>query len=602
MRKLKRVLSIMSASIIAAGGMLSTANAYSVNDDNLNLTYTEKSLCSANSLMVSSEEENSEFLAEKSSNKLSGLTKGSSIPTSADLSSNLRIGCDGDMNISAAIATTKYQFTYEVNRLNGTATSEPYNFASVYNYICGGNNNPVSIYECYNVLANHGAIRCSNDYTEINVKKFYDYRIPQDDNKKIEALNTRIDYHYHKIVSGTGTPITNVNSDFNLNTIKRLISQGKMPVVEMQISLKQKYYSTKRLKSNPNEYAIYRVAKPNSNTNLCTVAAVVGYDDTVTCDINGNGTIEDFEHGAFKIALTWGNTETDNGFAWVMYDALNKKSASPTNTWENNLSKNRIPAFMGNDWNQNRFYFIEVKNYDPALIGKLQINTNGLSQLKLTAFKNNNPSFNSSESNLIFEGNYKPATPITNNNISNIMFDYDDLANPLTNLNSGKYFGIKIENKYNGHSYQSLKGLKFSLIDNFNKNVAVVTSLNSEISIDSEKTVSKKLNLKLGDMNYDNYINEKDIDILTDYMLLKIKLSNLQCYVGDVDKNGVVDLADLIAIKKSLNSVKAINKVDTFVEFYKNNDLNTYSKLSPEEKCMKYSDIMNLTKFQEELK
>lgn len=55
---------------------------------------------------------------------------------------------------------------------------------------------------------------------------------------------------------------------------------------------------------------------------------IVGYDDNICYDINGNGTIEDSEKGAFKIANSHGKTWGNDGYAWYMYDSINAVSAS----------------------------------------------------------------------------------------------------------------------------------------------------------------------------------------------------------------------------------------------------------------------------------
>lgn len=59
----------------------------------------------------------------------------------------------------------------------------------------------------------------------------------------------------------------------------------------------------------------------------CHKMTIVGYDDDVYFDINGNGTIEDSERGAFKIANSWGKSWGNNGFFWYSYDSLNAESA-----------------------------------------------------------------------------------------------------------------------------------------------------------------------------------------------------------------------------------------------------------------------------------
>ena len=49
---------------------------------------------------------------------------------------------------------------------------------------------------------------------------------------------------------------------------------------------------------------------------------VVGYNDAVWTDVNGNGAIDAGEKGALRIANSWGSGWRDGGFTWLAYDAL----------------------------------------------------------------------------------------------------------------------------------------------------------------------------------------------------------------------------------------------------------------------------------------
>lgn len=72
---------------------------------------------------------------------------------------------------------------------------------------------------------------------------------------------------------------------------------------------------------------------------------VVGYDDNKSYDVNRNGIIEECEKGAFKIANSWGEDFGSGGYAWVLYDALNKETTIPGN-WEGSLPGERVSAFV----------------------------------------------------------------------------------------------------------------------------------------------------------------------------------------------------------------------------------------------------------------
>ncbi|NCA82824.1 MAG: hypothetical protein EOM72_08780, partial [Opitutae bacterium] len=54
---------------------------------------------------------------------------------------------------------------------------------------------------------------------------------------------------------------------------------------------------------------------------------VVGYNDHIWVDINGNGVVDPGEKGAFRIANSWGTGWRESGFSWMAYDALKLVSA-----------------------------------------------------------------------------------------------------------------------------------------------------------------------------------------------------------------------------------------------------------------------------------
>jgi hypothetical protein len=53
----------------------------------------------------------------------------------------------------------------------------------------------------------------------------------------------------------------------------------------------------------------------------------VGYNDDLWCDVNANGVVDEGETGALKVCNSWGDSWRNDGFAWVLYDALLTTSA-----------------------------------------------------------------------------------------------------------------------------------------------------------------------------------------------------------------------------------------------------------------------------------
>ena len=56
---------------------------------------------------------------------------------------------------------------------------------------------------------------------------------------------------------------------------------------------------------------------------------VVGYNDAIWVDVNGDGQVDEGEKGALKIANSWGSGWHSGGFTWIAYDALRDVSRVP---------------------------------------------------------------------------------------------------------------------------------------------------------------------------------------------------------------------------------------------------------------------------------
>jgi hypothetical protein len=54
---------------------------------------------------------------------------------------------------------------------------------------------------------------------------------------------------------------------------------------------------------------------------------IVGYNDTIWCDVNGNGIVDAGEKGAIRVANSWGTGWKESGYGWISYDSLRTVSA-----------------------------------------------------------------------------------------------------------------------------------------------------------------------------------------------------------------------------------------------------------------------------------
>ena len=102
---------------------------------------------------------------------------------------------------------------------------------------------------------------------------------------------------------------------------------------------------------------------------------VVGYNDNIWVDINGNGAVDPGEKGAFRVANSWPTWWLEGGFTWISYDALLKASAVAGGP-----SLNRQPG-----WTSGLANWLTVKpSYTPTLLAEFTVQHAERDQLKLS--------------------------------------------------------------------------------------------------------------------------------------------------------------------------------------------------------------------------
>ncbi len=254
-------------------------------------------------------------------------------------------------------ATTYYQFTYQAARLNNwdAKASAEYRASPkwTYNYLNNGDpDKGTSMVDNYFILQRHGAIKYSEfSYSQDNPNNFTEWCTNTEQMRK--ALQTRVTtFNFNSFSpSDVETPITS-NNDTDLYNMKDLLNSGHVLTFST-------YINSWITKSSP----VGNIAIKQTGNSLSHAMSIVGYDDTISYDLNANGSIEAFEKGAFKVANQYGIEWNNGGFVWVMYDALNKKS-NATNL--NDPSRDGI-------FSSYAYYTIEVGNFNPVLVGEITL-------------------------------------------------------------------------------------------------------------------------------------------------------------------------------------------------------------------------------------
>ncbi len=302
----------------------------------------------------------------------------SSLPSSVDLSATSYFPPIADQTVNgpcASFATTYYQFTYEVAKLNNwtdVATNTAHQMSPGFTYAyasLAGDSEGSSIQGNFQVLQMQGCLSIADSPYVSTTTGLHTQC--SDEELLRKALKTRVaDYKTVSFAnSSSSTPITNVNSEA-IVTIKSLLSDGHVLTFGTSADF---------VVDNPNAYQ-QTIFYTKYSAQMRHVMTIVGYDDAYYYDMNGDGIKTANEYGALKVVNSWGHNSGGvnfSGYYWVMYDALNVKSSDASLNGTNRCSfcfdvelsfdgtqlTERITNYLVN--------YIEVANYDPQCYMRL---------------------------------------------------------------------------------------------------------------------------------------------------------------------------------------------------------------------------------------
>ena len=97
---------------------------------------------------------------------------------------------------------------------------------------------------------------------------------------------------------------------------------------------------------------------------------IVGFNDDLWVDVNGDGVVDAGEKGALRIANSWGTSWGEAGFCWISYQAL----------------RTRNPAVTGEGvfWYDEATWVTARADYQPRLIAEFTVNQLTRNQLWMT--------------------------------------------------------------------------------------------------------------------------------------------------------------------------------------------------------------------------
>ncbi|MDR1611461.1 MAG: C1 family peptidase [Planctomycetota bacterium] len=111
---------------------------------------------------------------------------------------------------------------------------------------------------------------------------------------------------------------------------------------------------------------------------------IVGYDDGVWVDVNKNGKADSGEKGALRVANSWGPGYGDNGYVWVLYDALREESSIPGYSLQNR--ERLVRGALA-------YYAIGRQEYEPLLLAEVRLSCRKRSNVSVMGAVGDYPDF-----------------------------------------------------------------------------------------------------------------------------------------------------------------------------------------------------------------
>ncbi|MBQ8057393.1 MAG: hypothetical protein IJ275_03555 [Ruminococcus sp.] len=471
------------------------------------------------------------------------------LPSSVDLSASNsfpQVRSQGEINSCASWAATYYQFGYQVATLNGWDakfdSTMQFSPKWAYNLVNQGENVGVSFTSIYDVLKRHGAVRYS-EFTPSVYATVPEYREWYTDaNGMRTALEYRIsDYNKYLFSEpSVNTPINSYNSS-KLVPMKSLLNSGfVLTFITDFDTWDYQILTTADGSSHVGEQVCIKQYDDNDDGDYHALA-IVGYDDSIQYDLNKDGVIQDFEKGAFKIVNSHGVDYGNQGFMWVMYDALNLVSNASIQNVDGRQAI--LYSYL--------YYVAVVEEYNLDLVSEVTITIPkrnqvlvelGLSSLNSLAPQQKVATF------LTYSGsNYNYSGIADTVQSATFLFDFGTL---ISHPAPWKKYYIKIADTSSSSDPVVID--KICIVDSSNKYV---------IDDTEEKTINAytryfgyKIGM-VGDVDNSGSVTSVDVTTIQSHLAQISTLSNEALVLADVDGDGSVSTTDCVYIQRVLAKV-----------------------------------------------
>ena len=274
-----------------------------------------------------SAEEEAEYAVEAAAASNDGI-----YPESVDLSGSRyfpAIMNQGNLGACQSYAFIYTMASFAINQSKGiTSTNDNcLNPLATYSWMEVANAQPTGL-DTFKLITQLGVPTCGKwSYYKKGSNEEVDYgkrnAFYTSDDIWLDALNHRVEEFKNLPTFGIEDNVITKPKDKSLNAMKEKLNEGKLLGISTYFNSFQ--YSKIQSKNHKGEHIVtgcYGAAGGH-------VMVIVGYDDDIWVDINGDGEDQEAEKGAFKVANSHSRDYGNDGFVWVSYDAFNKVSQVP---------------------------------------------------------------------------------------------------------------------------------------------------------------------------------------------------------------------------------------------------------------------------------
>jgi len=250
-------------------------------------------------------------------------------------------------------ACAYYQMTYTLNRLHDRPATSSNTFSPKFGFtiINNASDFPANLWflDVYEFLKKHGSPFLPDvPYDLADGQHHTEWT--RDPEVWRKALGNRLEGYEYKL--------------FELDSVKRMLQDGEVLVIQFDY----RGYKAGKVQDNPDDdkddtYAGQAILTSGKNGPDHTVT-LVGYNDHIWTDLNGDGKVQKDELGALKLAESYHDPAVNKDFRWVAYAAVRDP---------------RTTIFY-----ENKVWRIKMRqNYQPKILCEVILNHSQRDKLKL---------------------------------------------------------------------------------------------------------------------------------------------------------------------------------------------------------------------------